>query len=49
MEAEPIEKPKDGLLSKTMSSTKARKYKPNTDVGMRVARYIQDIKEYKDA
>ena len=49
MEVEPMEQPKGGLLSKTMSSTKARKYKPNTDVGMRVARYIQDIKEYKDA
>ena len=49
MEVEPMEQPKGGLLSKTMSSTKSRKYKPNVDVGMRVARYIQDIKEYKDA
>ena len=48
MEVEPMEQPKGGLLSKTMSSTKSRKYKPNIDVGMRVARYIQDIKEYND-
>ena len=48
MKVEPVQEPKGGLLSKTMS-TKATKYKPNVDVSMRVARYIQDIKEYKDA
>tara|TARA_Y100000816_G_C25771049_1_gene404764 strand:+ start:427 stop:618 length:192 start_codon:yes stop_codon:yes gene_type:complete len=47
MELEPVEQPKGGILSRT-SSTKAKKYKPNVDVGMRVARYIQDIKEYND-
>ena len=47
MQVEPIQEPKGGLLSKTMS-TKAKKYKPNVDVTMRVARYIQDIKEYND-
>ena len=45
MEAEPMEKPKDGLLSKTMSSTKARKYKPNVDATMRISRYMQDIRD----
>ena len=45
MEAEPMEKPKDGLLSKTMSSTKARKYKPNVDARMRISRYMQDIRD----
>ena len=45
MEAEPMEKPKDGLLSKTMSSTKARKYKPNVDATMRIIRYMQDIRD----
>tara|TARA_R100000426_G_scaffold52568_1_gene38089 strand:- start:482 stop:673 length:192 start_codon:yes stop_codon:yes gene_type:complete len=48
IEVEPVEEPKGGLLSKTMS-TKARKYKPNVDVTMRVARYIQDIKDYNSA
>ena len=48
MQVEPIEQPKGGLLSKTMS-TKATKYKPNVDVSMRVARYIQDIKDYNNA
>ena len=48
MEAEPMQENKGGLLSKTMS-TKAKKYKPNVDVTMRVARYIQDIKDYKNA
>ena len=48
MESEPIQENKGGLLSKTMS-TKAKKYKPNVDVTMRVARYIQDIKDYKNA
>ena len=47
MQVESMQEPKGGLLSKTMS-TKAKKYKPNVDVGMRVARYIQDIKEYND-
>ena len=47
MQVEPMEQPKGGLLSKTMSN-KAKKYKPNVDVTMRVARYIQDIKEYND-
>ena len=47
MQVEPMQEPKGGLLSKTMS-TKAKKYKPNVDVTMRVARYIQDIKEYND-
>ena len=48
MEVEPMQENKGGLLSKTMS-TKAKKYKPNVDVTMRVARYIQDIKDYKNA
>ncbi len=48
MKAEPVKESKGGLLSKTMS-TKARKYKPNVDVTMRVARYIQDIKDYNNA
>jgi hypothetical protein len=48
MQVEPIQEPKGGLLSKTMS-TKAKKYKPNVDVTMRVARYIQDIKDYNNA
>ena len=48
MQVEPIQEPKGGLLSKTMS-TKAKKYKPNVDVTMRVARYIQDIKDYSNA
>ena len=48
MQVEPMQEPKGGLLSKTMS-TKAKKYKPNVDVTMRVARYIQDIKDYKNA
>tara|TARA_R100000988_G_C3944916_1_gene138116 strand:- start:114 stop:305 length:192 start_codon:yes stop_codon:yes gene_type:complete len=48
MKVEPIQEPKGGLLSKTMS-TKATKYKPNVDVAMRVARYIQDIKDYSNA
>ena len=43
IEVKPVEEPKGGLLSKTMSSTKARKYQPNIDATMRVARYIQDI------
>ena len=47
MQVEPMQEPKGVLLSKTMS-TKAKKYKPNVDVTMRVARYIQDIKEYND-
>ena len=45
MEAEPMENPTDGLLSKTMSSTKARKYKPNVDATMRISRYMQDIRD----
>jgi len=45
MKVEPMEKPKDGLLSKTMSSTKARKYKPNVDATMRISRYMQDIRD----
>jgi|TARA_A100000172_G_scaffold75401_1_gene58166 hypothetical protein len=48
MKVEPIQEPKGGLLSKTMS-TKATKYKPNVDVSMRVARYLQDIKDYNNA
>ena len=48
MQVEPMQEPKGGLLSKTMS-TKAKKYKPNVDVTMRVARYIQDIKDYNNA
>ena len=48
MKVEPVEEPKGGLLSKTMS-TKCRKYKPNVDVTMRVARYVQDIKDYNNA
>ena len=48
MEVKPVEEPKGGLLSKTMS-TKGRKYKPNVDVTMRVARYVQDIKDYNNA
>ena len=48
MQVEPMQEPKVGLLSKTMS-TKAKKYKPNVDVTMRVARYIQDIKDYNNA
>ena len=48
MQVEPVQEPKGGLLSKTMS-TKAKKYKPNVDVTMRVARYIQDIKDYNNA
>jgi hypothetical protein len=48
MKVEPVQEPKGGLLSKTMS-TKATKYKPNIDVSMRVARYIQDIKDYSNA
>jgi hypothetical protein len=48
MQVEPMQEPKSGLLSKTMS-TKAKKYKPNVDVTMRVARYIQDIKDYNNA
>jgi hypothetical protein len=48
MQVEPMQEPKGGLLSKTMS-TKAKKYKPNVDVTMRVARYIQDIKDYSNA
>ena len=44
MKAEPIEKPKDGLLSKTMS-TKARKDKPNVESNNAYnSRYIQDIR-----
>ena len=45
MEVEPMEQPKGGLLSKTMSSTKARKYKPNVDATMRISRYMQDIRD----
>ena len=48
MQVEPMQEPKGGLLSKTMS-TKAKKYKPNVDVTMRVARYVQDIKDYNNA
>ena len=48
MQVEPMQEPTGGLLSKTMS-TKAKKYKPNVDVTMRVARYIQDIKDYNNA
>lgn len=48
MKVEPVEQPKGGLLSKTMS-TKATKYKPNVDINMRIARYIQDIKDYNNA
>ena len=48
MQVVPMKEPKGGLLSKTMS-TKAKKYKPNVDVTMRVARYIQDIKDYNNA
>ena len=48
MKVEPVEQPKGGLLSKTMS-TKGRKYKPNVDVTMRIARYVQDIKDYNNA
>ena len=48
MQVESMQEPKGGLLSKTMS-TKAKKYKPNVDVTMRVARYIQDIKDYNNA
>jgi len=48
MKVEPMQETKGGLLSKTMS-TKAKKYKPNVDVTMRIARYIQDIKDYNNA
>ena len=44
IEVEPVEEPKGGLLSKTMS-TKARKYKPNVDATMRISRYMQDIRD----
>ena len=48
MKVEPVQEPKGGLLSNTMS-TKSTKYKTNVDVAMRVARYIQDIKDYNNA
>tara|TARA_Y100001937_G_scaffold26372_1_gene37870 strand:- start:1590 stop:1781 length:192 start_codon:yes stop_codon:yes gene_type:complete len=48
MKVEPMKETKSGLLSKTMS-TKATKYDANVDVAMRVARYIQDIKDYNNA
>ena len=47
MEAEPVKENKGGLLSKTTSSMKAEKYQPSVDATMRVARYMQDIKNYK--
>ena len=44
MQVEPMQEPKGGLLSKTMS-TKAKKYKPNVDATMRISRYMQDIRD----
>jgi hypothetical protein len=46
IDKQPAKKTKGGLLSKTGSSTRAKKYTPNVDISMRVARYVDDIRNY---
>tara|TARA_R100001594_G_C3954908_1_gene243918 strand:- start:259 stop:462 length:204 start_codon:yes stop_codon:yes gene_type:complete len=46
IDSQPKQKSKGGLLSKTGSSTRSKKHTPNVDVSMRVARYVDDIRNY---